>query len=126
MHLAEDPEGVTDAGNNVYVVDQPLNWATLLNAALSCKTFLQPALDALWWSIDDIANLFLLLPTFKNFGLHDDTAYVNSHHTISFHTLMFFILGRFLMGRLPTTTGFVSTSMPGGFGICHTTTVGLL
>ena len=38
--------------------------ATLLNVALTCRLFLGPALDALWYSIDDLMVLFKLLPNF--------------------------------------------------------------
>ena len=39
--------------------------ATLLNVALTCQSFLGPALDSLWYSIDDLAVLFKLLPNFE-------------------------------------------------------------
>ncbi|RDB16616.1 hypothetical protein Hypma_002865 [Hypsizygus marmoreus] len=38
--------------------------ATLLNVALSCKVFRDPALDVLWMNVDDILNLFRVLPAF--------------------------------------------------------------
>ena len=38
--------------------------ATLLNVALTCHSFLGPALDMLWYSIDDLTVLFKLLPNF--------------------------------------------------------------
>lgn len=34
------------------------NVQTLTNAAMVCKTFSSPALDALWWKLDNIAHLF--------------------------------------------------------------------
>lgn len=44
--------------------DERPNRATLLSAAQCCKTFNSPALDALWWKIDDICHLLHLLPAF--------------------------------------------------------------
>ena len=117
MHLAQDPEDLIDADDS-----QTLNRSTLLNAALCCKTFLQPALDALWWTIDDIANLFLLLPAFKEFELEDDTTYVKLTPSIPAYDISYsdaFILS-FFMALSTTMTGFVLTSMPDGFGICYT------
>ena len=74
MYLAEDAPGVCYNYTPPRKLDHHVpNQSTLLNAALRCKTFLQPALDALWWSIDDIANLFLLLPAFKE---SEDGTYV--------------------------------------------------
>ena len=35
--------------------------SSLLNAALTCKSFKDPALDVLWWAMDDLEPLFLLL-----------------------------------------------------------------
>ena len=79
MYLAEDPPDVENS-----IIEK--NRSTLLNAALCCKIFLQPALNAFWWSIDDIFNLFLLLPAFKE---SESGIYVQlAPSTISFHTLI--------------------------------------
>ncbi|KDR71822.1 hypothetical protein GALMADRAFT_253585 [Galerina marginata CBS 339.88] len=48
--------------------DKPTR-ATLLSAALTCRSFVEPALDALWWAMDDLRPLLSLLPSFK---LDDD------------------------------------------------------
>ena len=63
MYLAEDPPSAV----NIISDHNVLNQSTLLNAALSCKTFLHSTLNILWWSIDNIINLLLLLPAFKEF-----------------------------------------------------------
>ncbi|KAH0580225.1 hypothetical protein H2248_001744 [Termitomyces sp. 'cryptogamus'] len=44
------------------------NRTVLLSAALSCKTLSSPALDALWWKIDDICHLLHVLPAFHLSG----------------------------------------------------------
>ena len=67
MHLAEDPPNIRHYDYELSD-HHVLNRSTLLNAALCCKTFLEPALDTLWWSIDNIAHLFLLLPAFRKNG----------------------------------------------------------
>ena len=41
---------------------------TLLNVALTSRSFLGPALDALWYSIDDLTVLFKLLPNYLPSG----------------------------------------------------------
>lgn len=40
--------------------------STLLNAALTCSAFSGPALDVLWYWMDDILPLFKLLPNFEH------------------------------------------------------------
>jgi hypothetical protein len=49
--------------------------STLLNAALSCKNFLEPALDALWWRVTDVRCLFRILPSLKRSGKTYVSAY---------------------------------------------------
>ncbi|RDB16617.1 hypothetical protein Hypma_002864 [Hypsizygus marmoreus] len=48
----------------IFVKFDALHRATLLNAALSCRSFHNPALDVLWRTMDDITNLFRILPAF--------------------------------------------------------------
>ena len=49
---------------------------TLLNAALTCRAFKKPALDVLWWAMDDLTPLFCLL---RGYGIvePDDYEYVS-------------------------------------------------
>ena len=56
-----------------------VNHATLLNAALCCKACLEPALDTLWWKLDDVADLFQILPAFQKIG----AAYVRNRSLMS-------------------------------------------
>ena len=43
------------------------NWhADLLNAALVCRDYREPALDILWSHMDDLRPLFLVLGTFRS------------------------------------------------------------
>ena len=39
--------------------------STILNLALTCRAFKDPALDALWWAMDDLTPLLALLKGFK-------------------------------------------------------------
>ncbi|KDR71787.1 hypothetical protein GALMADRAFT_159195 [Galerina marginata CBS 339.88] len=41
---------------------------TLLYSALTCRSFSAPALNALWWALDDLQPLFSLLPGFMKEG----------------------------------------------------------
>ena len=52
-----------------FVTDKPTR-QTLINLALTCHKFLEPALDALWWAMDDLSPLFHLLPSYG--GTRDD------------------------------------------------------
>ncbi|PPQ99471.1 hypothetical protein CVT26_014287 [Gymnopilus dilepis] len=49
---------------------------TLLNAALTCRAFKKPALDVLWWAMDDLTPLFCLL---RGYGIvePDDYEYID-------------------------------------------------
>ena len=38
---------------------------SMLNVALTCRSFSEPALDSLWWAMDDLVPLFNLLPGFQ-------------------------------------------------------------
>jgi len=40
--------------------------SSVLNMALTCRSFSEPALDILWWAMDDLVPLFNLLPGFQN------------------------------------------------------------
>ena len=40
--------------------------SSVLNVALTCRSFSEPALDILWWAMDDLVPLFNLLPGFEN------------------------------------------------------------
>jgi hypothetical protein len=40
--------------------------SSVLNVALTCRAFSEPALDILWWAMDDLIPLFNLLPGFQN------------------------------------------------------------
>ena len=40
--------------------------SSVLNVALTCRSFSEPALDVLWWTMDDLFPLFNLLPGFQN------------------------------------------------------------
>ena len=40
--------------------------SSTLNVALTCRLFSEPALDVLWWTMDDLIPLFNLLPGFRN------------------------------------------------------------
>ena len=40
--------------------------SSVLNVALTCRSFSEPALDILWWAMDDLVPLFNLLPGFQN------------------------------------------------------------
>jgi hypothetical protein len=40
--------------------------SSVLNVALTCRSFSEPALDILWWAMDDLVPLFNLLPGFRN------------------------------------------------------------
>lgn len=59
--------GAPDGKSNGLTPSNPEYLRTLANAAQSCKTFSSPALDALWWKLDNIAHLFLLLPAIYRF-----------------------------------------------------------
>ncbi|KDR79343.1 hypothetical protein GALMADRAFT_137192 [Galerina marginata CBS 339.88] len=50
-------------------------FATLLNIALTCSAFTEPALDKLWRRIDNIICLLKLLPSFRRF--HHGVYYLN-------------------------------------------------
>jgi len=39
---------------------------SMLNMALTCRSFSEPALDILWWAMDDLTPLFNFLPGFQN------------------------------------------------------------
>ena len=39
---------------------------SILNVALTCRFLSEPALDVLWWAMDDLIPLFNLLPGFQN------------------------------------------------------------
>jgi hypothetical protein len=58
----------------------------LLNAALTCKDFLDVALDALWEELDSLVPLLKLLPSLK---VEDDT-YVCANVHVSHMTLFCF------------------------------------
>ncbi|CAA7263818.1 unnamed protein product [Cyclocybe aegerita] len=47
------------------VIEEPADKSSLLSAALTCKAFLEPALDRLWWDMDDLTPLFDLIPGFQ-------------------------------------------------------------
>jgi len=58
-NLEEDPEYIQECRQN-------LSWL-----ALTCKAFLEPALDRLWRSLDTLYPLFKILPAFiKTDGTH--------------------------------------------------------
>ncbi|KIM44320.1 hypothetical protein M413DRAFT_443328 [Hebeloma cylindrosporum] len=40
--------------------------SSVLNVALTCRSFSEPALDILWWAMDDLTPLFNFLPGFQN------------------------------------------------------------
>ena len=40
--------------------------SSVLNVALTCRSFSEPALDILWWAMDDLVPLFNLLLGFEN------------------------------------------------------------
>ena len=53
---------------------------TLLSLAVTCRTFLEPALDALWWAMDDLTPLLALLNGYKNImDGHEDRVSLNVH-----------------------------------------------
>ena len=56
--------------------DWTLNLKCLLNVALTCKDFLDVALDALWEDMDSFLPLLQLLPALQ---LEDDDVYVSSN-----------------------------------------------
>jgi len=40
--------------------------SSVLNVALTCRSFSEPALDVLWWAMDDLVPLFNLLSGFQD------------------------------------------------------------
>jgi len=58
---------------------------TLAQAAVTCKTFLEPALDRLWCTLDTLFPLLKLLPSFTQC----EGTYVSesAHLNLSFHNL---------------------------------------
>jgi len=50
---------------------------SLLQAALTCRTFKEPALDSLWWQIDSVVDLLTLIPAFdRDLENYDDDSWV--------------------------------------------------
>jgi len=45
---------------------------SLLNAALTCRLFLEPSLDNLWWASNDLTPLFSVLSGFQGSDLASD------------------------------------------------------
>ncbi|CAA7263790.1 unnamed protein product [Cyclocybe aegerita] len=54
------------ANHYKYIPDEPSDKLSLLSAALTCSAFLQPALDHLWWDMDDLTPLFNTIPGFQS------------------------------------------------------------
>lgn len=81
--------------------------STLLDAALTCRTFRDPALNVLWRSLDTLLPLLKLLPSFKlvngvyvnDFQMTSDLRYTNDYR---------FVLRSFKENRTPKT-GIAST-----------------
>ena len=62
------------------------SYQCLFNAALTCKDFLDVALDALWEELDSLVPLLKLLPALRV----EDKAYVCANvHIFSFKTLFY-------------------------------------
>jgi hypothetical protein len=55
--------------------------SVLASAALTCRTFLEPALDRLWRSLDKLFPLFKLLPAFYR----SDSTFVSFFYDIFVH-----------------------------------------
>ncbi|KIM44321.1 hypothetical protein M413DRAFT_443329, partial [Hebeloma cylindrosporum] len=50
---------------------------SVLNMALTCRSFREPALDSLWWAMEDLVPLFNLLPGFES---NQELAFFGSPH----------------------------------------------
>lgn len=58
---------------------QNLHRDTLASSARVCKAFLDPALDVLWHTLDDVSTLLELVPSFETYVR--DSKYLSvSHH----------------------------------------------
>jgi len=49
-----------------YYIEAMASRLSMLNAALTCRSFSEQALDTLWWAMHDLVPLFNLLPGFQN------------------------------------------------------------
>ncbi|PPQ82145.1 hypothetical protein CVT26_009090 [Gymnopilus dilepis] len=61
-HICPGPE--SDDLNEWYLPDEEKS-STLLNLALACRGSCHAALDRLWWGMDDLTPLFMLIPGFS-------------------------------------------------------------
>jgi hypothetical protein len=57
--------GLIRVEKDYYLATRALR-SSVLNVALTCRSFSEPALDILWWTMDDLIPLFNLLPGFRN------------------------------------------------------------
>ncbi|KAF8806744.1 hypothetical protein BYT27DRAFT_7166905 [Phlegmacium glaucopus] len=64
-HLTWQDPGDTD--HELQHRQRPMVPSTLLSCALTCQAFREPALDKLWWRLDNIVFLFKLLPSLQQF-----------------------------------------------------------
>ena len=88
-----------------------LTRATLLSVALTCRSFLDPALDSLWYSIDDLEVLFKLLPNFISEPGSDWYRPVRSQEIYFFHLIIHFPYSLALSGAASLKLMF-TLSMP--------------
>ena len=63
--LSPKPEHYLMVNEDYYLAATALR-SSALNVALTCRSFSEPALDTLWWAMDDLTPLFNLLPGFQN------------------------------------------------------------
>ena len=74
------PEHHRIANKDYYLTATALR-SSVVNVALVCRSFSEPALDILWWAMDDLTPLFNLLPGFQN---EQEVCGISSHiHTKS-------------------------------------------
>jgi hypothetical protein len=63
--LSPKPKHYKKAYKEYYVIATILR-SSVLNVALTSRSFSEPALDILWWAMDDLTPLFNFLPGFQN------------------------------------------------------------
>jgi hypothetical protein len=63
--LLPKPEHYEKANKEYYLAATAFR-SSVLNVALTCQSFSEPALDVLWWAMDDLIPLFNFLPGFQN------------------------------------------------------------
>ena len=63
--LLPKPKHNKKAYKEYYLIASTLR-SSVLNVALTCRSFSEPVLDILWWAMDDLTPLFDFLPGFQN------------------------------------------------------------